>query len=869
MAHATHNRAGEITYRYINGLTYEVTITTYTKSSSSADRCTLEIYWGDNSSTTLKRTNGAAIKCTNGAHDGELLGSDIKKNIYIGTHTYATTGVYSVHFEDANRNASISNIPNSINVPFYVESEIVVSSSFGHNSSPVLVNPPLHDGCKNQLFVHNPGAHDPDGDSLSYRLVDTRGLGGNPITSTYNVTDSVKINERTGDLFWKVPKQIGEYNFAIEIAEWRLSSGRWVKIGFVTRDLQVDIKQCQNQPPIIQPVGPFCVEAGKNLNFTVTATDPDSNPMTITAYGSPFEVDNPADSFYVSGLSNPLSSNFNWNTACNHVRRGSYFVTFEVVDNPPVLPAPSIPLAGIYTAEIRVLAPSPKNPTAVGGSQEINLTWDQSVCQQAEGYLLYRKEDTYGFNPDTCETGVPEYTEYVFHDSLFSITSTSYRDTMGLKRGVQYCYMVVAYFKDESQSFASVEFCANALLDAPLITRASVLNTNDTSGVVEVNWIFPPQLDSGFFPPPYTYKLFRAEGTESTNFTEVPMPIAFTDTSFTDSLLNTQDHSYIYYVELYSNSDSVLAGTSTPASTPYLEVIGWDKINFLDIKTETPWRNDTLVIFRETEPGSTLFDSIGLSYSSFFIDSNLTNGKNYCYLAKTIGAYTANDSLPQPLINFSQIACATPIDTTKPCPPTVLADYNCEQDSIYFYWEYPQDSACKEVITAYNLYYKSDYNDPWPDFPTVTITNGMDLLLLNEPITGCWSITSVDDAGLDSNGISNESLHSNVICIESCPTLVLPNVFTPNGDGVNDFFLPISYNDVSSIELTIVNRWGVTVYESKSKEEFFTNGWDGIDQNSGQLCADGVFFYVCRYYPSNYKKSNAIDLNGFIHLYGN
>ena len=35
---ATHNRAGEITYRHLEGTTYEVTITTYTKSSVVADR---------------------------------------------------------------------------------------------------------------------------------------------------------------------------------------------------------------------------------------------------------------------------------------------------------------------------------------------------------------------------------------------------------------------------------------------------------------------------------------------------------------------------------------------------------------------------------------------------------------------------------------------------------------------------------------------------------------------------------------------------------------------------------------------------------------------------------------------------------------
>ena len=54
---ATHNRAGEITYRHLGGFTYEVTITTYTKIGSgvAADRDELEIMWGDGTSEILPR----------------------------------------------------------------------------------------------------------------------------------------------------------------------------------------------------------------------------------------------------------------------------------------------------------------------------------------------------------------------------------------------------------------------------------------------------------------------------------------------------------------------------------------------------------------------------------------------------------------------------------------------------------------------------------------------------------------------------------------------------------------------------------------------------------------------------------------------
>ena len=50
---ATHNRAGEITYTHVQGLTYEVVITTYTKSDALADRPFLFLRWGDETGNDL------------------------------------------------------------------------------------------------------------------------------------------------------------------------------------------------------------------------------------------------------------------------------------------------------------------------------------------------------------------------------------------------------------------------------------------------------------------------------------------------------------------------------------------------------------------------------------------------------------------------------------------------------------------------------------------------------------------------------------------------------------------------------------------------------------------------------------------------
>src|SRR4051812_3752541 len=74
-ASATHNRAGEITYRHLGGYQYEATVITYTKADSPADRPDLPLNWGDNTVDTIPRINGGGI--------GEIVAPNIKKNIYI------------------------------------------------------------------------------------------------------------------------------------------------------------------------------------------------------------------------------------------------------------------------------------------------------------------------------------------------------------------------------------------------------------------------------------------------------------------------------------------------------------------------------------------------------------------------------------------------------------------------------------------------------------------------------------------------------------------------------------------------------------------------------------------------------------------
>ena len=116
---ATHNRAGEITYVQLSDLTYEITLTTFTYTLSYADRPTLDVEWGDNTTSTAPRISMLTLP------------NFYRRNIYKIVHTYPGPVVYRIVVQDPNRNAGIKNIPNSVNVIFSISTTLIVNPGNG------------------------------------------------------------------------------------------------------------------------------------------------------------------------------------------------------------------------------------------------------------------------------------------------------------------------------------------------------------------------------------------------------------------------------------------------------------------------------------------------------------------------------------------------------------------------------------------------------------------------------------------------------------------------------------------------------------------------------------------------------------------
>ncbi len=93
------------------------------------------------------------------------------------------------------------------------------------------------------------------------------------------------------------------------------------------------------------------------------------------------------------------------------------------------------------------------------------------------------------------------------------------------------------------------------------------------------------------------------------------------------------------------------------------------------------------------------------------------------------------------------------------------------------------------------------------------------------------------------------------------PMVIIPNVFTPNGDGQNDVFY-FTIAGATCLHCNIYNRWGVLVYQLNSVAE----GWPGIIRQTNEPASDGVYYYIldyCDYTGKTHK------LDGFIQLIRN
>lgn len=112
-----------------------------------------------------------------------------------------------------------------------------------------------------------------------------------------------------------------------------------------------------------------------------------------------------------------------------------------------------------------------------------------------------------------------------------------------------------------------------------------------------------------------------------------------------------------------------------------------------------------------------------------------------------------------------------------------------------------------------------------------------------------------------------DSLRFDKIDVEPS-SLDIPNVFTPNEDGINDKFM-VDKASLRYISIKVYSRNGIKVYDFYGEGRILKewDGWDGYIGNSSVRAGPGVYFYVIRALGWDDKEYDSKEYRGFVYLY--
>ncbi len=344
---ASHIFGGDLLYEHVSGNTYSVTLTLYGDCAGSAFSLLngatpqIKVYNGFSlysNMTLTKQGNGVNVTpvCPQFANNTQCSNPNstipgVMRYIYSGNITLNTTSTnWRFRFEGTlmNHLAGRSNSITNINIPangsiMNLEAKLN-NASFGNNSSPTYTTVPTPFFCLNQPSSFNPGAVDPNGDSLSFALVDaleTTGTasyitgysGSNPVSAT-----GVSFNNTSGQ-FTFTPNIVQTSVVVNEVEEYK----NGILVGSSMREMNFIVQNnCNNTPPtggIGSPTGGTVVNSTffrtcpppNTISFNIASNDPNGDTVSISYSGIP--------SGAVASVSNNNTTtatfNFSWNLA--------------------------------------------------------------------------------------------------------------------------------------------------------------------------------------------------------------------------------------------------------------------------------------------------------------------------------------------------------------------------------------------------------------------------------------------------------------------------------------------------------------------------------------------------------------------------
>lgn len=300
-------------------------------------------------------------------------------------------------------------------------------------------------------------------------------------------------------------------------------------------------------------------------------------------------------------------------------------------------------------------------------------------------------------------------------------------------------------------------------------------------------------------------------------------PNSFTSTQQNHALLNaTTAMSGTYTVTVTDANGCVNTGTAsiTVNQTPPAVVVS-------DVSTCT---GDSIVL-----------NASGFGTINWYSDAALTNlvqansstysppapsGAVTTYYVTATSNGCESTSSQANVSNYNVVANANPSVITGFTP--LLIDFTNLSTGVdstdNFFWDFADGNTA-------TTYHASNTYSAGGDYTVI--------LVATESSSGCFDTTFI-------------TLH-----IEDASKVVIPNIFTPNGDGTNDVFTIIS-TSIKTLHVDIFDRWGIKMVELNGPG----SGWDGKTR-TGNNASDGTYYFILRaeaYDDKTYEEHGAFQL---------
>ena len=315
--------------------------------------------------------------------------------------------------------------------------------------------------------------------------------------------------------------------------------------------------------------------------------------------------------------------------------------------------------------------------------------------------------------------------------------------------------------------------------------------------------------------------------------------------------------------------DSFYVAVSQNGVTQYL-VTATDQCNFTQTDTATVTVLETISIDNITVVNSSCVPSGSLSVQTSGTNGNVTyswsSGQTTQSIQNIVSAWyqvTVTDAvcsttdsafvdiIAPPLANFS----AVPVSG---CSPLTVQFTNNSQNGTMYNWNFGNGQTANANTTSNQ---NMTYTTPVPESYTATLVVSQGqfcsdtfTLVIQVDVCDCN-----DPEATNYNPLANVNVPSN--CIYPYPEISVPNVLTPNEDTKNDEFF-LTWKNVTSLNLIIINRWGNIVFEEFSDDLINNNpSWNG--DSDGKPVSDGIYFYK---FTAIGIGGQELEGHGFIHL---